>query len=176
MLGFLSREYGTLTDGQRDLWETYALNHPHPDRFGGTFILSGHNAYIMLNHSSVRIGNIGALQITPPTEPPVASLNFFTVETGVTNPGDIDVSWAFLGVGIATDWVELRIAGPFQSPARQEVHSRFRHQLAAAGNLELATIAGLVEDAWYWVNGRYMDEFGQITAWHTGQATPMLTP
>ncbi len=36
--------------------------------------------------------------------------------------------------------------------------------------------SGLEEATWYWVNGRYMDEFGQITAWHTGQATPMLTP
>jgi len=176
LLGFLSREYGTLSDGERDLWENYALNHPHPDRFGGTFIMSGQNAYIMLNHTSVRMGGQVALQTSPPTDPPAASLSILNVVTGITNPGEIDLTWGFNGTESASDWVEIRVAGPFQSPARQEVHSRFKWVKTEAGDAVLYTIAGLVEDTWYWVNVRYVDEFGQISAWLTGQATPMLTP
>lgn len=175
LLGFLSREYGTLDDGQRDLWETYALNHPHPDRFGGTFILSGQNAYVMLNHSAVRLGGFGALQVTPPTDPPGGSIESLTVETGAVNPGDIDLTWSLLGTPLVTDFNEIRIAGPFQSQARQEVHSRFRFILKPAGNAVAMTVVSLVENTWYWFLVRGIDEYGQKTAWHTGQATPKLT-
>jgi len=176
LLGFLSREYGTLSDGERDLWETYALNHPHPDRFGGTFILSGQNAYVMLNHTALRMLGMGKLQTTPPTDPPPGSIYSLAVITGITDPGDIDCEWVPAGSPAASDYFEIRIAGPFQSPARQEVHSRFRYVAIVTGNQTEFTIAGLVEDTWYWVNIRYFDEYGQITAWHTGQATPKLTP
>ena len=176
LIGFLAREYGTTTDGQRDLWETYALNHPHPDGFGGTFIMSGQNAYVMLNHTAIRLGGITKLQVTPPTDPPPATIENFIVTTGVGNPGEIDIDWTLAGTPVATDHYELRIAGPFQSPARQEVQSRFRFIRGGAGDVITYTLDGLVEDTWYWVNGRYVDEFGQTTAWHTGQATPKLTP
>lgn len=176
LLGFLSREYGTLSDGQRDLWETYALNHPHPDDFGGTFIMSGQNAYIMLNHSACRLGGIGALQTTPPADPPPANVITFDAVTGAVNPGDVDLSWTHAGAPVATDYNEIRFAGPFQSPARQEVHSRFRYAVAIVGDVLLSTMTGLVEGTWYWFLIRYIDEYGQKTAWLTKQATPKLTP
>ena len=176
LLGFLSREYGTLTDVQRDLWETYALNHPHPDGFGGTFIMSGQNMYIRLNHTAIRLDDKDALQTTPPTDPPPASIYIFTAATGITNPGDVDLVWDHNGTTDADDWNEIRIAGPFQSPARQEVHSRFRTISVNTGVATMLTISDLVEDTWYWFNIRYVDKFGQITAWMTAQATPMLTP
>ncbi len=176
LLGFLAREYTTLTPAQRVLWENYALNHPHPDGFGGTFILSGQNAYIMLNHTAVRGFAIGALQTDPPTDPPAASILSFTAETGATDPGDIDLTWSHAGTADAADRNEMRIAGPFQSPARQEVHSRFRHGAWIAGNLVVFTATGLVEDTWYWFLIRYTDQYGQTSAWHMKQATPKLTP
>ncbi len=176
LIGFLSREYGTLTNGQRDLWETYALNHPRDDGFGSTFIMSGQNAYIMLNHTAIRLGLIGKLQTTPPTDPPPATITGLSVVTGATDPGDIDLVWAQAGSPVVTDYNEYRIAGPFQSPARQEVHSRFRFLGKTTGEITMLTLSGLIEDTWYWVNMRYVDEYGQTTAWLTGQATPKLTP
>ena len=176
LLGFLSREYGTLSNGDRLLWEQYALNHPQDDDFGGTFIMSGQNAYIMLNHTAIRLGLIGKLQTSPPTDPPPATITGFVVETGETSPGDIDLVWAHAGSPVVTDWNEIRQAGPFQSPARQEVHSRFRFISKPTGEVSMLTISNLVEKTWYWFLIRYVDEFGQKTAWHTGQATPMLTP
>ncbi|MBA7704405.1 hypothetical protein ES703_113212 [subsurface metagenome] len=175
ILGFLSREYGNLTDEQRVLWETYALNHPHPDGFGGTFIMSGQNAYIMLNHTAVRMWLIGALMTDPPTDPPPASIYVVNVVTGAVDPGDIDLTWAHAGSPVAADKNEIRIAGPFQSQARQEVHSRFRTISSTTGETTMLTLSGLVEDTWYWINMRYVDHYGQVTAWNTGQATPKLT-
>lgn len=176
LLGFLSREYGTLSGADRMLWETYALNHPHPDGFGGTFIMSGQNAYIRLNHSAVRLGGIGKLQTSPPTDPPPANVITLGVVTGVGVPGDIDLTWSHAGSPVTTDYNEIRQAGPFQSPARQEVHSRFKFATKLEGDDVLRTIGGLVEGAWYWFLVRYIDQFGQPTAWLTGQATPMPTP
>lgn len=176
IMGFLSREYGTLTDAQRDLWENYALNHPRDDGFGGTFIMSGQNAYVSLNHTAVRMWLIGALMTEPPTDPPPASIYAISVVTGATDPGDIDLVWAHAGSPVVEDKNEIRIAGPFQSPARQEVHSRFRTISSTTGEVSMLTLSGLVEDTWYWINMRYVDHFGQVTAWNTGQATPKLTP
>lgn len=176
LLGFLSREYGTLTEGQRDLWENYALNHPHPDGFGGTFIMSGENAYVMLNHSAVRLFGFGALQTSPPAGAPAASARDLTVVTGVGNPGEIDLAWWTNGTAVTPDKFEIRIAGPFQSPARKEVHSRFRYIASTNFDVLIYTAVGLVEGMWYWFLVRYIDTYGQKTAWLTGQATPMLTP
>lgn len=173
LLGFLSREYGTLTSGQRNLWETYALNHPHDDGWGGTFILSGHNAYVMLNHTACRLGLIAGLQVTPPTEPPGGGIESFTAVTGAVNPGEIDLDWVLMGQPSADDFIEIREAGPFQSPARQEVHSRFRTILKPAGTAVDATVEDLIVDTWYWFLLRYVDEYGQTTAWFTAQATPL---
>lgn len=175
LLGFLSREYGTLTDGQRDLWETYALNHPQDDGFGGTFIMSGQNAYVMLNHSTVRLFGIGNLQTSPPADPPPANARDLAVTMGATNPGEIDLVWFAYGTPANGDKFEIRIAGPFQSPARQEVHSRFRYLKATNFDTMTDTIDGLVEGAWYWFLVRYIDQYGQKTAWLTGQATPKPT-
>lgn len=176
LLGFLSREYTTLTSGQRELWETYSLNHPHDDGFGGTFILSGQNTYIMLNHPAVRLFGVGMLQVTPPVDPPSTSARDFTAITGVGNPGEIDLAWFTYGAATNGDKFEIRQAGPFQSPARQEVHSRFKFIESTNFDVLIATIDGLVEGTWYWFLLRYIDRFGQTTAWLTDQATPKVTP
>jgi len=44
-----------------------------------------------------------------------------------------------------------------------------------AGNVELDTIADLVEGAWYWIRARYVGADGQTSAWQVSQATPKLT-
>lgn len=172
ILGFLSREWGEITAGERTLWEQYATVHPQPDGFGGTFIMSGLQTFIKLNHTAIRLGGAGALQDAPPADPPLASLLTWSVVSGAASNGDIDVSWAVEGNSSADDFIELRTAGPYGSVARKEVENQYKFKVTTAGNVLLTTVSGLVEDFWYWIRGRYVDKYGQTTAWFTGQATP----
>lgn len=176
IIGFCARQWGELTDAQRAEWETWALNHPEPDRFGGTFIMSGINAFTKLNFQATRLGGTAAFITTPPEDPPAASLYSLIVAQGATNPGEIDVTWTHQGAGDAADFNEVQLAGPFQSPGLKEVHNQFKFIETVAGNILTDTLDGLVEGFWYWVRVRYVDQYGQVTAWHQGQATPKLTP
>jgi len=173
---YLSRYWGSLSAAIRSSWETWAIDHPEPDGFGGTFIMSGINAFVKLNIQAMRLFGPNALQDLPPTDPPASSPNVLTAVTGITLAGDIDLSWTEDGAGIAADLWEIQQAGPFQSPGMQEVWSKFRHVASIAGNVLLETISGLDEGMWYWFRIRYVDQYGQTTPFVVAQATPMLTP
>jgi len=175
ILGWLSREWGQLTQGQRDSWDAWAIDHPGTDKFGDPFIMSGFNAFIMLNHTSVRMGGSAEMNVLPPEDPPEAAIDGLTVVTGATNPGEVDLTWTDLGTGNVLDYWEIQIAGPFQSAGRRAVDSRYFHKAWIAGNVMLATIAGLDEGMWYWFRVRYIAVDGQVTAWNSRQATPKLT-
>lgn len=174
-LGWLARQWGGLTDAQRDSWEAWAEDHPEPDRFGGTFIMSGINALCKLNYQALRLISGKTLMSLPPEDPPAASLATLTVVTGATNPGEIDLTWTHNGTGDAADVNEIQIAGPFQSPGMVEVHSRYRYRQIVAGNVLTETVGSLDEGMWYWFRVRYVDLNGQTTAFLVGQATPKLT-
>lgn len=176
ILGFLSREYGTLTDSQRSAWKDYAVDNPVNNAFGNPFVMSGINAYTKLNSGVLRLIGSGGLQTTPPSSQPAANFSGLVAATGVGVPGDIDCTWALYGTGVAADKCEIWIAGPFQSPGRVEVHQMFSFNKSVAGNIALLTVSGLLEGFWYWLRGRYIDQYGQKTAWLYDQATPMLTP
>lgn len=175
ILGWLSRQWGELTTDQRNSWDAWAIDHPGTDKFGDPFIMSGFNAFIMLNHNAVRHGDGTDMNVLPPEDPPPASLLSLYATTGELNPGDVDLDWGVVGTGIATDHCEVQVAGPFQSMGRKSVKARFVFRLAVAGNLEAVTITSLDEGMWYWFRVRYVAEDGQITAWHVAQATPKLT-
>lgn len=174
ILGWLSRMWGSLSSGQRSDWESYAQNHPETNAFGQVFLMSGINAFTKLNATAIRLWGYGSYIEDPPTVAPDSSLLSFTVVTGVTLEGDIDVSWTLLGTGNADDAVELRLAGPYISPGRQEVFERKRYIQKVTGVTLLDTISDLITDQWYYVFGRYVDQYGQVTAWHSGQATPKV--
>ena len=59
ILGYLSRQYSQLSAVNRGLWETWASNHPQTNSLGQSIILSGLQAYVMLNHVARRIGGVG---------------------------------------------------------------------------------------------------------------------
>jgi len=175
ILGYLSRYWGELTDEQRDSWAAWAIDHPGTDKFGDPFIMSGFNAFIMLNHTGMRFFSSPGLHLLPPEDPPPASINILTAVTGATNPGDVDLDWNQFGAGLIGDLWEIQVAGPFQSPGRKSVEARFAYNMRVTGDILLATVAGLDEGMWYWFRARYVDQFGQITAWDVAQATPKLT-
>lgn len=176
LLGYLSRAWGLLSDAQRQLWRDYAVEHKYPDGFGGVFTLTGSQMYIALNHSAIRLGSTVSEQDEPPVVDPPASLNSLTVVTGATNPGDIDLAWTHIGAPVITDFNEIWVSPPLGSEGKVNVDSRMRHYGHPAGNAVALTITGYVEGAWYWVKVRYIDIFGQKTAWLWGHATPKLTP
>lgn len=176
IMGMLSREYGRLSAGDRELWESYAADHPQPDKFGGTFIMSGINAYIKLSHSISRLQGWAAVQDEPPVASPPASVDTFTAVTGATNPGEIDLDWGHAGTPTGGDFNEIYIAGPFQSPARQAVFDRKTYLLLKFAADVDYTVPNLVEGMWYWFYIRYVDAYGQVTAYMNAQATPKLTP
>lgn len=176
IFGYLSRNWGLLSDGDRVLWENYALNNPELNKFGQEFTMSGINAYIKLNSNVIRLLGFGEASDSPPIAEPVASIDSFTAVTGVTNPGDCDMDWLHFGAPIDDDYNELRIAGPFASKGRQEVFERKRYISISLGTIEEVTISGLAEGMWYWFYMRYISHAGQATNWLVAQATPMLTP
>jgi len=174
ILGWLSRQWGELTGEQRDSWDAWAIDHPGTDKFGDPFIMSGFNAFVMLNHNAVRLGIPAGMGVLPPSDPPASSIDELTVATGAVAEGDIDLSWTELGAGVTEDWWEIQIAGPFISPGRKSVESRFAYVGDVDGEVLLETIEGLDIGMWYWIRVRYVAADGQITAWHVGQATPFL--
>jgi len=175
ILGWLSRQWGELTDDQRDSWAAWAIDHPGTDKFGDPFIMSGFNAFIMLNHHAVRFGGGASMQELPPEDPPASAILTLAAATGAANPGDVDLTWDELGTGVAADFWEVYVAGPFQSMGRKSVEARFKVYTLVAGNIKLVTVSGLDEGMWYWFRVRYTDQYGQITAFNYDQATPKLT-
>jgi len=174
IMGYLSRQWGLLTPEQRASWDEWAVDHPGTDKFGDPFIMSGFNAFIMLNHTAVRFGGGSDMQALPPEEPPPSAISVLTAAAGAGAEGDIDLTWTELGTGIATDFYEIQMAGPFQSAGRKSVKARFHFAESVAGNVLLATVSDLDVGMWYWFRVRYVDEFGQTTAWDLGQATPKV--
>ncbi|MBA7671628.1 hypothetical protein ES703_79788 [subsurface metagenome] len=113
--------------------------------------------------------------VLPPEDPPVSSILYLTAAEDGVMAGAVTLSWTELGTGLATDFWDIQIAGPFQSQGRKSVTARYAMITTVAGNILEKQLAGLDEGFWYWFRVRYVDEFGQVTAWHSGQATPKLT-
>jgi len=174
ILGYSSRQWGSLTQAQRDAWIAYANDNPVQNKFGDPMTLSGINMFTKLNIVAVDKGGSGAFQTTPPSTEPASAVLVLTAATGVGIAGDVDLSWTEVGTGVAADFWEIRWAGPFQSPGKLEVYSKLANTSYVAGNVLLATIGGLDVGFWYWFAVRYVDQYGQTTNWHLAQATPFI--
>lgn len=173
ILGFLSREWGTLTDVQRQAWRDWAADNPVTNSFGDPFVMSGINAYTKLNAGVLRLVGDAGLTVLPPAGQPAANFSGMTAVAGVGVAGDVDLTWALYGTGLAADFCEIWVTTPYQSQGRVEV-TNFSYAAKVAGNIALLTVSGLQEGFWYWFRGRYIDQFGQMTAWLYDQATPKV--
>jgi len=175
ILGYLARQWGELSNEQRESWGTWALTHPGTDKFGDPFIMSGFNAFIMLNHHRMRIDPGEAYEVLPPEDPPASSPLVLSAAAGAGDPGDVDLTWTETGIGIAADFWEIAVAGPFQSEGRVAVETMYKVYAFVAGNVLMETIEDLDEGMWYWFKIRYIDEYGQVTAEQVAQTTPKVT-
>jgi len=169
LLAFLARYWGDLTDDQRQEWRDYGANHPRPDGFGGTFQMTGHQAFISLNHERLRLyGGAIAVLTNPPTTDPVASIAEVVCSDGPAS-GEIVVGWSHYGTGDPADRCEVWVTRGYASPGRVEVHTQYRSEASVPGGVQTYTITGLIPEMWYWVRVRYVDQYGQVTAWVVDQ-------
>jgi len=167
-IGYLSREWGYLTEAQREAWRIWAANHPQPDGFGGTFSMSGQNAFVQLSIRSM----MSQAAIIPVDDAPVADLNVgmatLVASDGVAD-GQIKLDWTELGTGDAGDKLEVGVAGPFTSPGVFDSAGHFAVLTYVAGNLNTYNATGLMVEAWYWFRVRYVKSDGQASAYLTVQ-------
>jgi hypothetical protein len=169
IFGELSRMWGREIDTDRALWDEWAKANPQPNGFGGTFQLDGNQAYMMLNHTAVRLGGWVAKKSQPPVATLPATVDTLSAVGGVP-VGTIVCTTTKLGTGVATAYTEFHIAGQFQSPGRRSIESRFKYVADVAGNVDTYTITGLQSNVWYWVRARYVGLDGQVSNWVWDQA------
>lgn len=175
-LGFLSRWWGAqLSEAERESWRDWAASHPQPNGFGGTFIMSGEQAFIKLNQVAMRSQSL----TTPIESAPIADLDkgiaTLTLVTPAVN-GKIEVDWTLNGTGVVGDKIEQSLAGPFTSPGRIEVDGKFHWIGWTAGNVVTGDILNLEAGAWYFTRVRYVQADGQVSAWVQGQAQAGTAP
>lgn len=167
-LGYLSRQWSTLTDAQRELWRGWARVHPEPDGFGGTFILTGEQAFIMLNIQVMRLfaGATGLLV------PPIAGIVSGVASLVMSAPGasgTFTATWTADTGNIVGDKFEVSIAGPFQSPGKIAVEGKYKSFSTVTGTTLTLLCTGQQAGAWYWCRVRYCDQTGQVSAWVDAQ-------
>jgi len=162
ILSWLARSWGGELPENRALWDNWAATHPIPNGFGGTFQLDGNQAYNMLNHTAVRLGG----EVAKKSAPPSANLTK-VVDTlsAVPAPTSVALSWTVFGTGLAADYCEVRIAGPFSSIGRRAIYSRLKYLADVAGNIATYTALGLQANTSYWFAVRYVGVDGQRSTW-----------
>lgn len=174
-LGWFSRHWGTLSSAVRALWQVWADEHPGTDKFGQPFIMTGMNAYLQLNVRAAKVGGVAGTSDSPPLANLDQTVQDF-VAAGAVAPGGIDLTWSLPNVGDALDFIEVRQAGPFASPALAKLPAEMDFKETVAGNLLVDAVVGLVEGGWYWFAVRYVGADGQASNWHIAQSQPTPTP
>jgi len=168
LVAFLSRMWSTLDNTQRQAWRDWAAVNPQPDGFGGTFLMSGINAFVQLNHTRMRIWPAETFNELPPIAQPPAQVDTVNIGTGV-GASAIDAAWTIAGTEVEDDAIEVAISQPYCS-AGKHACIPFKYNKQTAGNILLTSITGLCPTMWYWVRVRYVVVDGQVTTWMTGQA------
>jgi hypothetical protein len=169
IFSYLSKKWGTLSLADRQMWTDYAAAHPVPNGMGGTFQLDGNQYFMKLNHTCIRIFGEAGEKTQPPVGEPPAVIDTLIAVGGAAS-GEIVIEYTQLGTPLATDANEVQFAGPFNSPGRVSVGSRFRYNQDKAGDVLIATLTGCQPGANYWVRVRYISEDGQVSNWVYDQA------
>ena len=167
-LGYLSRQWGTLTAIQREAWRAWARVHPQPDGFGGTFLLTGEQAFIKLNIPALRLWGGVVGYTDPPIAGCVSGIATITLTQGAV-PSAFVAAWTDDTGNLVTDKNEVSIAGPFQSPGKIEVAGKYRYYGSTTGIVLTLPVTGLQANAWYFCRVRYVDSKGQVSAWVSDQ-------
>lgn len=162
IVGWLSTAWGLEDPADRAMWDIWAQNHPKPNGFGGNFQLDGNQAYMMLNHTAVRLGGEVAKQSQPPVADVSPRIDTLTA-TGGGAVGEIDLVWTVFGTGLAADFCEVLCTGAFESAGRRAVLTKLKFNQSVAGNVATAKVTGLQPGKWHWLAVRYVSADGQTT-------------
>jgi len=169
ILSAIARAWGSVTAPDRALWDAYAVTHPFPNGFGGTFQLDGNQMFMAINHNAVRMGTWASLKQQPPATGLTIVVDVLTA-TALVPVGSIKLDWTLMGNGLPTDNIEVRYAGPFTSPGRRAIKARLSFKVSAAGNSPTTTVTGLQSNAWHWFAVRYVRADGLHSAWQYVQS------
>ncbi len=165
LIGYLSRYWGkTLDQAERDLWKAYADAHPRTNALGQSYRMSGINAFTSLCAQATRIFGEPGAPFLPPVTIPNASCASLVGSDGVVG-GSIVLTWTENGTGLITDMWEIQMSAPAQSPGQSPEGQAYVQVALVAGGTETATLTDLLIMAWYWFRVRYVDQYGQVTAW-----------
>jgi len=170
ILSAIARAWGSVSASDRALWDAYAVTHPFPNGFGGTFQLDGNQMFMAINHNAVRLGTWGSLKQQPPATGLTIVVDVLTA-LPLVPVGQIKLDWTLMGTGVAGDNIEVRYAGPFTSPGRRAIKARLSYKISTAGNITTTTVIGLQSNAWHWFAVRYVRADGVHSAWQYVQAT-----
>jgi len=163
--GFLSRQYGVLDAADRLLWEAYSASHPVNDKFGNPIQLTGANWFQKLNQIQMIVQEaVDVVMTQPPVSDPIASIDTLTPSDGIAD-GSVVLTPTINGTGLAADFLQIQVAGPFTSPARQEIDAFFTDLASGAGNDASLTVSDLQVDAWFWFRMRYTTLNNRPTSW-----------
>lgn len=174
-LGFLSREWGMLTEANRELWRQWALDHPLPDGFGGTKLVTGQNWFTLINIQLMTSQATNNYSAAPPVANMSVGISTLVAEAGVA-AGDITLNWTSYGGPVAGDKVAVDVAGPFASPGVFDTQGKYKNIFFVNGNLLTKVMTGFVELGWYWFRVRLIDASGQASAWLVVQFQALDTP
>lgn len=167
ILATLSRAYQQLTAGQADTWRDYANDHEYRNSFGSPFAGTGMNAFVGTNF--YRLDNDDVVNEVPPVTPPPASLQTITTAAPALPGIGCSVLLTAFGTPSADDYIEVQVTRAFASAGRRAQESDYRHVAYEAGNDLDWDVTGLVENAWYWLRVRYIDQYGQATPFLSDQ-------
>lgn len=162
IISSLSRSFGALTLEQIQEWNDYAASHPRTDELGTQFSASGANMYTALGF--YLLDNSDSVNASPPAVVPAASVSTLSLSGGIATPANGEtLDLTYFGSTSVDDYLQISIAGPFQTKARKAQSSDFTHFLYADGNSAQEELDVGNVGSWFWAKSRVIDEFGQIT-------------
>jgi len=154
LLSLKSAAWRTLTDGERDGWETWAAANPVLDRLGNSIVLSGAQAYTKINMNRTNAGD-GATQADTPA---AASFTADIIDTTTTL--SIDISSTYFRIpldsGAAADQIMFTHASTPVSAGVSNTNAIMRL-------IEVVTLdATDITNTYYDIYTAYTDYLGSI--------------
>jgi len=157
--------FKNITATQKASWQSLASLKKVRNMVGKVYALTAANLYAAYNILAVDMG--GSISANPPTAAPAAAVASATSASATA--GALTVTPTMSGTPSASDFLDLWIAGPFQSGRRNATHSEYRHNKYVAGNSTTVGTTGLTSGNFYWWKVRYISAAGQPTAYQEGQ-------
>jgi len=165
--GFISTAWQGLTALVRAQWAAWAASHPQPDGFGGTFLMSGFNAFMMLGQRRISGGLSAGAPASPPTTILVAWPATMVLADGALS-GSIKADFTCSGVPAAGDKIQIFLSAPNVGGGRYDGLKGWTKFASVAGTAVTYSATTLQAGMWYGVRIRYVQADGQASSYLQG--------